>query len=106
VPAIQQVQLWCQEHLDGDPRVSALSKIATMSERDFARKFRQETGQTPADYVTMARLEAACQSLTETRLPLKAVARRRGYSSVAVMRRTFMTRVGVPPRQYRDNFRL
>jgi transcriptional regulator GlxA family with amidase domain len=85
---------------------SAMSKVAAMSERDFARKFRQETGQTRADYVTMARLEAACQALSETRLPLKAVARRCGFSSVAVMRRTFMTRVGVPPQQYRDNFRL
>jgi AraC family transcriptional activator FtrA len=76
-----------------------------MSERDFVRKFRQDTGRTPGDYVISARLEAACQCLTETRLALKGVAQRFGFGTVAAMRRAFQQRVGVSPRQYRDNFR-
>jgi transcriptional regulator GlxA family with amidase domain len=103
-PAIQKVQLWCQEKLEGDLRVNALCKIAGMSERDFVRKFRQDTGRTPGDYVISARLEAACRHLAETRLSLKGIAQRCGFGSVAAMRRAFMQRVGVPPRQYRDNF--
>ncbi len=43
--------------------------------------------------------------LAETRLSLKGTAHRCGFGSVAAMRRAFMLRVGVPPRQYRDNFR-
>ena len=105
VPAIQQVQLWCQENLDGDLRVGTLSKIAAMSERSFVRKFHEDTGQTPGDYVVSARLQAACASLAETRLSLKAIAQRCGFGSGAAMRRAFMLRVGVPPQQYRDNFR-
>jgi len=106
VPAIQQVQLWCQENLDGDLRVVTLSRIAAMSERDFVRKFRQEAGRSPGEYVTATRLEAACRMLTDSRLSLKAVAQRCGFGSAAAMRRAFMLRVGVPPRQYRDNFRV
>src|SRR5208282_1710985 len=106
VRAIQKVQLWCQENLESDLRVSALCKIAGMSERDFVRKFRQDTGRTPGDYVISARLEAACQHLAESRLSLKRIAQRCGFGSVAAMRRAFMQRVGVPPRQYRDNFRV
>jgi len=106
VPAIQRVQHWCLENLESDLRVSALSKVAGMSERDFVRKFRQDTGRTPGDYVISARLEAACQCLAETRLSLKGIAQRCGFGSVAAMRRGFMQRVGVPPRQYRDNFRV
>ena len=53
VPAIQKAQLWCQENLDSDLRVSALCRIAGMSERDFVRKFRQDTGRTPGDYVDL-----------------------------------------------------
>ena len=104
VPAIQQAQLWCQENLDSDLRVSTLCRMAAMSERDFVRKFRQETGRTPGEYVISARVEAACQSLAETKLSLKGVAQRCGFGSVAAMRRAFMLRVGVPPRQYRENF--
>jgi transcriptional regulator GlxA family with amidase domain len=106
VPAIQQVQHWCQDNLSSDLRVSAMSRIAAMSERNFVRKFREETGQTPGDYVTSARLQAACVSLAETGLTLKAVAQRCGFGSVATMRRAFVQRVGVPPQQYRDNFRV
>jgi transcriptional regulator GlxA family with amidase domain len=104
VPAVQQVQMWCQENLDGDLRVGALSRIAGMSERDFARKFRQDTGRTPADYVASVRLDAACRALAETQISLKAVAQKCGFGTVAAMRRAFLLRVGVPPRQYRDNF--
>ena len=106
VPAIQQAQLWCQENLDGDLRVGTLSRIAAMSERDFVRKFRQDTGRSPGEYVLSARLEAACQMLTETRLSLKGVSQRCGFGSVAALRRAFLARVGVPPKQYRDHFRV
>ena len=106
VPAIERVQQWCEENLDGDLRVGTLCKIAGMSERDFIRKFRQETGQTVGEYVTTARLEVACRLLTETGLPLKEVARKSGFGSVATLRRAFMPRVGVPPRQYREHFQV
>jgi transcriptional regulator GlxA family with amidase domain len=43
VPAVRQAQLRCQENLAGDLRISTLCKIAGMSERDFVRKFRQDT---------------------------------------------------------------
>jgi len=104
VPAIQKVQLWCRQNLEGDLRVTSLSRVAGMSERDFVRKFRQDTGRTPGDYVLSARVEAACDILADSRMPLKGVAQRCGFGSVAAMRRAFMQRVGVPPRQYRDNF--
>jgi transcriptional regulator GlxA family with amidase domain len=106
VPAIQKVQLWCQENLESDLRVSALCRVAGMSERDFVRKFRQDTGRTPGEYVISARLEAACQFLVETRLSLKGIVQRCGFGSVAAMRRAFETRVGVAPRQYRENFKV
>lgn len=106
VPAIQKAQLWCRENLDGDLRVGALCRIAGMSTRDFARKFRQDTGRSPGDYVLSARVEAACQYLAETGLSMKGVAQRCGFGSVAAMHRAFLQRVGVPPRQYRDNFQV
>lgn len=104
VPAIQQVQEYCQTHLGGDLRVGTLCRVAGMSERSFVRKFQQETNQTPGDYVMSTRVEAARLFLVETRLAMKSVAQRSGFGSVAMMRRAFMLRLGVMPRQYRDNF--
>ena len=104
VPAIQRTQEHCQANLNSDLRVSNLCKIAGMSERSFVRKFQEETGQTPGHYVMAARVETARLLLVETKLPMKVVARRSGFSSVAAMRRAFMLRLGVAPWQYRDNF--
>jgi transcriptional regulator GlxA family with amidase domain len=77
-----------------------------MSERNFLRKFREDIGQSPAEYVLSARLEAACRFLTETEFSLKGVAQRCGFGSVTAMRRAFLARVGVPPKRYRDNFQM
>jgi len=104
VPAIERVQHWCEEKLDHDLTAGVLCQIAGMSERSFIRKFRKETGQTVGEYVATARLEAACRLLTETRLSLKEVSRKCGFGSVAALRRAFVARIGVQPRQYRDKF--
>jgi transcriptional regulator GlxA family with amidase domain len=104
IPAIQRVQEWCLENLDGDLHVGALARRATMSERSFIRAFREDTGETPADFVISARLQAACRLLEDTELAAKTVALRCGLRSPAAMRRAFMRRLGVSPAQYRDKF--
>ena len=101
VPAIRQVQLWCHENLDADLRIGALAKRAGMSERSFIRKFVNDTGRTPAEFVASARFETACRLLEETGLPLKAVAQRCVLGTTLSMRRIFIRRLGVSPLQYR-----
>jgi transcriptional regulator GlxA family with amidase domain len=104
IPAIQQVQLWCQENPSADLRVGALAKRAAMSERSFIRAFRDDTGQTPAEFVKSVRLQAACRLLEETALAPKAIAQRCGLGSPAALRRMFMRRLGVSPTRYREKF--
>jgi transcriptional regulator GlxA family with amidase domain len=79
VPAIERVQTWCLDNPAGDLRVSALREIAGMSERDFSRKSRQETGQTVTGYLTNVRMDAACRLLAESRMPMKVIAGRSGF---------------------------
>jgi transcriptional regulator GlxA family with amidase domain len=106
VPAIERAQHWCEENLGRDLAAGVLCQIAGMSERSFIRKFRQETGQTVGEYVATVRLDAASRLLTETRLTMKEVARKCGFPSVAALRRAFVSRIGVPPRQYREHFQV
>jgi len=105
VPAMQRVQQWCLDNLDGDLRVPALARRAAMSERSFVRAFRNDTGRSPGEFVLSARLQAACRLLTDTALAPKSIAQRCGLGSPAVMRRLFMRRLGVSPGQYRERFR-
>ena len=60
---------------------------------------------TPADFVEMARVDAARRLLEESETPLQRVASRCGFGSPDTMRRAFLRRIGAGPSDYRDRFR-
>jgi transcriptional regulator GlxA family with amidase domain len=101
---LRDVQAHIAEHPAADLSVPALAARAYMSERNFARAFRAETGMTPAAYVEAARVERARRELETTDLPVQAVAARCGFGTVETMRRAFARRLGVNPAAYRDRF--
>jgi transcriptional regulator GlxA family with amidase domain len=101
---LRELQAWLIEHLDNDLSVPALAAHVHMSERNFARAFRAETGLTPAAYVEAARIERARRELETSDLGVDAVAARCGFGTVETMRRAFNRRLGVNPAAYRARF--
>jgi transcriptional regulator GlxA family with amidase domain len=101
---LREVQAHIVEHPAADLSVPALAARAYMSERNFARAFRAETGMTPAAYVEVTRVERARRELETTDLTVEAVAARCGFGTVETMRRAFARRVGVNPAAYRERF--
>jgi transcriptional regulator GlxA family with amidase domain len=102
---LRELQEWLPDNLDEDLSVPALARRACMSERNFARAFRQETGMTPAAYVELARVERARIALETGDLPVESIARQSGFGTVETMRRAFGRRLGVSPNAYRARFR-
>ena len=102
---LRDLQAWLPDHLGEDLSVPALARRACMSERNFARAFRDETGMTPGAYVEVARVESARIALETGDLPVEAIARQAGFGTVETMRRAFRRRVGVSPNSYRGRFR-
>ncbi len=102
--SLQELQAWMAEHLDEDLSVAALARRSAMSERHFARRFRAETGRTPAEQVERLRTEAACRLLEATDEPIDVVARRCGFGTVETMYRAFRRRHGTTPARHRAFF--
>jgi transcriptional regulator GlxA family with amidase domain len=102
---LRELQAWIPDHLDEDLSVPALARRALMSERNFARAFRRETGMPPAAYVEAARVESARIALESGDLPVESVALQAGFGTVETLRRAFRRRVGVSPVDYRSRFR-
>jgi transcriptional regulator GlxA family with amidase domain len=102
---LRDLQAWIPDHLDEDLSVPALASRAQMSDRNFARAFRRETGMTPGAYVEAARVERARIALETGELTVEAIARQAGFGTVETMRRAFRRQVGVSPINYRDRFR-
>ena len=101
---LRDLQAWMTDHLDADLSVGALARRTHMSERHFARAFKDETGMTPAAYVERVRVERARLLLESTAAPVASVAKRCGFGTVETMRRAFARRVGVSPGAYRERF--
>jgi transcriptional regulator GlxA family with amidase domain len=100
---LRELQGWMCDNLDADLSVAALAARACLSERQFARAWRAETGVTPAAYVETLRLERA-RALLEGGAAVDAAARAAGFASAEVLRRVFHRRLGVAPAAYRERF--
>ncbi|HVM55597.1 MAG TPA: helix-turn-helix domain-containing protein, partial [Acidimicrobiales bacterium] len=96
---------WAVEHLDEPLSVEALARVAAMSPRTFARRFRDVTGTTPHQWLLRQRVLHAQRLLETTDEPVERVANRCGFSSAAVLREHFTRVTGTNPLTYRRTFR-
>jgi transcriptional regulator GlxA family with amidase domain len=101
---LREVIGWIADHPGDDLTVPALAARAGMSERNFTRVFRAETGCTPAAYVESARIEAARRLLETTAATLDSVACACGFGTVETFHRRFRRAVRVTPGEYRGRF--
>ena len=86
----------------GEPlRLSDLAAIVDMSPFHFARIFKAQVGEPPAQYVQRRRTERAVAMLKETDLALSEIAFRTGFSSQSHMNRRVKQMTGLTPRQVR-----
>ncbi|MGD3110697.1 helix-turn-helix domain-containing protein [Streptomyces sp. YGL11-2] len=96
---------WIEANLDQDLTVEAMARHARLSPRTFARRFQQEAGTTPLQWLTAQRVLLAQHHLEATDDPVSAIARRAGLGTVDNLRHHFARRLGVTPLAYRRAFR-
>ncbi|WP_033825540.1 GlxA family transcriptional regulator [Kitasatospora sp. MBT63] len=101
---LRDTQAWIADHLADDLTVRVLADRAGMSERNFTRAFRAETGSTPASYVETVRVEAARALLETTDATIDAIARVCGFSFAETLHRRFKHTLGITPGEYRSRF--
>lgn len=95
---------WLPDNIRRDLSVENLARRVAMSPRNFARWFRQELGETPAKHIEDLRIEAARRQIESTARTLDEVAMSCGFTSAETLRRAFVRRLGITPRQYKASF--
>lgn len=96
--------VWAVDHLDESLSVERLAAEAHMSPRTFARRFRDETGTTPLQWLTSQRLALAEEMLENSTLSVEQIATRVGFGNAATLRHHFAAARGTTPQQYRKTF--
>jgi len=99
-----EVASYIQSHLDHDLSVSALAKMAYLSERQFGRQFKSAFHASPAAFVERVRLDEARRRLCETHCSINQLAASLGFGSDDAFRRAFERCFGLSPIEYRTRF--
>ncbi|MER8226024.1 helix-turn-helix domain-containing protein, partial [Streptomyces sp. NPDC094143] len=81
-----------------------LARHAHNSVRTLTRRFREETGLSPLQWLLHQRIIRARELLESTDLPMDVVAARSGLGSADSLRQHLVRRVGLTPTAYRRSF--
>ena len=98
---ILTAQQWLERNYGGDVKLEAVAADIGMSPRNFSRRFKQATGDSPSHYLQRVRMEAAKELLRTTDLTVAEVAYRVGYGDMSYFSKMFGRHVGCLPHSYR-----
>jgi transcriptional regulator GlxA family with amidase domain len=97
---------WMTNHPTAAMSVEILARRASLSPRQFFRRFKEHFGTSPAMFVEMLRLNEARRRLSAGELSIDTVAESVGFKGRDSFRRAFTRRFRVTPSKFRRNFAL
>ena len=103
--SLEATRRWAEGRLAEPLDVAAMARHAGVSPRTFARRFREETGTTPLQWLLGRRVLEARRLLEESDLPVEAIAWRAGFGNAASLREHFRRATATTPTAYRRAFR-
>ncbi|MET9296843.1 helix-turn-helix domain-containing protein [Streptomyces sp. NPDC003077] len=96
---------WVLERLAEPVTLADMAAHARVSVRTFTRRFRDEVGASPGQWLVRQRVERARYLLETTDWPVDLVAHRAGFGTGTSLRQHLHAVVGVSPQAYRRTFR-
>lgn len=105
-PAVASALAFIRQHARENISVAIVVSRLGVVRRGLERKFRALLGRSILDELQRARIELAKGLLTDTCLPMPAVARHSGFSNPQRLAIVFHRLVGMPPSAYRRRAKL
>ncbi|WP_258314894.1 GlxA family transcriptional regulator [Streptomyces sp. Act143] len=96
---------WALARLHEPIQLRDMAEQESMSVRTFTRRFREEVGISPGQWLTQQRVERARHLLESSDLTVDQVARDAGFGTAQSMRQHLQAALGVTPTTYRRTFR-
>lgn len=102
--AIQNAQNYIEENFGSKLSVDALAEMMAISRRNFVRRFKKATSNTPLEYIQRVKIEAAKKSLEASTKNIAEVMYTVGYKDDKAFRNTFKKFTGLSPIDYRSKY--
>ena len=94
---------YIEQHLSETVTIDMLAAQDGYAEYYFSRKFKRETGMTPAEYIREKRLQKAALLLITTNQDVKQIGTSLGFCTHSFFSDCFRRQYGITPSQYRQS---
>ena len=101
---ISRAQDWIHKNFAKTFSLEDPAERVGMSVRNFVRRFKQATGDSPLIYLQKLRVAAAKRMLESNHRSMQEISYAVGYQDVAFFRSLFQRHTGIPPSEYRGRF--
>jgi len=101
---IKKAQLFIENNVSDKIIIEKLSSKFSIDRRNFDRRFRKATGNSPLEYMQRVKVEAAKKSLETSRKTINEVMYQVGYSDLRAFREVFKKITGMSPIEYRAKY--
>jgi transcriptional regulator GlxA family with amidase domain len=104
VASTSGARAWALARLHEPIQLRDMAAQESLSVRTFTRRFREEVGVSPGQWLTAQRVERARHLLETSALSMDQVARESGFGTAQSMRQHLQSVLGVTPTAYRRTF--
>jgi len=101
-PRVRRVLQFISDDLSLPFNINQLAEMACLSPTQFKKVFKQCTGQSLLQHITVQRMEKAKALLTHTDVPVQLISEQVGYNDVSAFSRRFSQFYQLSPRQIRS----
>lgn len=102
--AIKEAQKFIESNVRDKISVEGLAKKYAISSRNFVRRFKKATQNTPLEYIQRVKIEAAKRTLESTEQNVNEVMYQVGYADQKAFRTVFKKYAGISPVAYKTKY--
>jgi transcriptional regulator GlxA family with amidase domain len=97
-------QAYIEQNYSSNISIDEISALTNTGKRNFIRRFKAATHNTPIEYIQRVRIESAKKALEEEGWNIDEIMNRAGYEDIKTFRMIFKRMTGLSPRDYRKKY--
>lgn len=102
--AVLEAQEYIEKNYKGKINIEEIAKMVNVSGRNFIRRFKKATANTPLEYVQRVKIEAAKKLIESSTLHIQEIMFDVGYNDDQAFRKVFKKFTGLSPLAYRSMY--
>ena len=101
---ILKAQKFIENNYNKRISLDKISSEVAISKRNFIRRFKNATGNTPIEYIQRVRVESVKKALETTQNSIEEIVHDVGYDDITTFRKLFKRITGISPNEYRKKY--